>query len=322
MTFRSDWFVAAGRDDRILPVTRVVAVAVVAVLAFGFVSLLGFPGETGRHFSWRIGAQMTSMVLGSGYAAGAYFFARVAIGRRWHTVHTGFLPIGAFTVLMEAATSCTGRCSCTGRSGPVLAGYLLGDADPRARRLGAQPACRPRHHRASRRAAVAGARRSGRLGRGHAGDDLLPVPGAGQRRGRVAVAADAAHEPGARSLVRLGRRGGRARAGRPLELGPDPDRGHRRRLGAHAGGRRPHLERVGHRNGADLRHPGRARAGDRGDGRGPCATRPPGRPGPARRRFPACGDRGSPSCATGSCRARTGASRAGRSPCAAAFRRA
>jgi hypothetical protein len=103
---RAGSWVRAGeaRDDRILPVTRVTAVFVVVVLAFGFISLLAFPGETDRHFAWTIGAQMTSMLLGSGYAAGAYFFARVAVGRRWHEVHAGFLPIAAFTVLMELAT--------------------------------------------------------------------------------------------------------------------------------------------------------------------------------------------------------------------------
>jgi hypothetical protein len=95
---------ALPRDDEILPLTRVTAVAVVLVLAFGFISLLAFPGETDRHFAWTIGAHMTSMTLGSGYASGAYFFARVAVGRRWHTVHAGFLPIAAFTVLMELAT--------------------------------------------------------------------------------------------------------------------------------------------------------------------------------------------------------------------------
>jgi hypothetical protein len=91
-------------SDRILLFTRVVAVAVVLVLAFGFISLLGFPGETDRHFAWTIHTQMTSMALGSGYASGAYFFTWVALGRRWHEVHAGFLPIAAFTVLMELAT--------------------------------------------------------------------------------------------------------------------------------------------------------------------------------------------------------------------------
>lgn len=92
------------RDDTIAPVTRVAAVAVVAVLVVGFVSLLVLPGETDRYFSWRIGARMTSLTLGSGYLSGAYFFTRVALGRRWHEVQAGLLPIAAFTVLMEVAT--------------------------------------------------------------------------------------------------------------------------------------------------------------------------------------------------------------------------
>src|SRR5207248_8536110 len=100
----SETMARVERDDAILPFTRVTAVAVVLVLAFGFISLLVFPGRTQEHFAWTIHAQMSSMLLGSGYAAGAYFFARVAIGRSWHAVHAGFLPIAAFTWLMELAT--------------------------------------------------------------------------------------------------------------------------------------------------------------------------------------------------------------------------
>jgi hypothetical protein len=91
-------------DDRVLPQTRVTAAAVVVVLVLGSTSLLVFPGRTADLFAWKIGAQMTSMALGAGYAAGAYFFLRVLFARHWHTVALGFLPITAFTWLMEIAT--------------------------------------------------------------------------------------------------------------------------------------------------------------------------------------------------------------------------
>jgi peptidoglycan/LPS O-acetylase OafA/YrhL len=42
--------------------------------------------------------------MGTGYLGGAYFFARVATGRRWHRVSAGFFPVTAFTWFMLAAT--------------------------------------------------------------------------------------------------------------------------------------------------------------------------------------------------------------------------
>jgi hypothetical protein len=47
---------------------------------------------------------MTAFVLGSAYIAGAYFFVRVALGRRWHHVAVGFLPVTTFATLMMIAT--------------------------------------------------------------------------------------------------------------------------------------------------------------------------------------------------------------------------
>jgi hypothetical protein len=92
------------RDDRVFVITRLTAAVVIIILCFGVVSLLVFPTRTDDLWSWEIRAQMTSMLLGSGYAAGAYFFLRVLFARRWHTVQIGFLPIAGFTVLMEIAT--------------------------------------------------------------------------------------------------------------------------------------------------------------------------------------------------------------------------
>ncbi len=73
-----------ARDDRVLPETRVVSALIVPFLIVGFVILYLFPGDTGRLFAWTIEPRMTPLVMGAGYFAGAYFFARgvrVALAR-------------------------------------------------------------------------------------------------------------------------------------------------------------------------------------------------------------------------------------------------
>lgn len=47
---------------------------------------------------------MTPMIMGAGYIAGSYFFARVAIERRFHRIQVGFLPVTAFTIFMAIAS--------------------------------------------------------------------------------------------------------------------------------------------------------------------------------------------------------------------------
>jgi hypothetical protein len=47
---------------------------------------------------------MTPLLMGAGYIAGSYFFARVVMERRFHRVHVGFLPITAFTIFMAIAS--------------------------------------------------------------------------------------------------------------------------------------------------------------------------------------------------------------------------
>ena len=44
------------------------------------------------------------MIMGAGYIAGAYFFARVVIEQRFHRVHIGFLPVTSFTIFMAIAS--------------------------------------------------------------------------------------------------------------------------------------------------------------------------------------------------------------------------
>jgi hypothetical protein len=92
------------RDDRVLLLTRLTAAAVAVVVALGSTILLVYPDETGKRFAWKIGAQMTSMLLGAAYASGLYYFLRMTFARRWHTVGAGLLSITGFATLMEIAT--------------------------------------------------------------------------------------------------------------------------------------------------------------------------------------------------------------------------
>lgn len=92
------------RDDRVLPLTRVVAVGVIFILLLAVLALYLFPDFTDQNFAWTIKPRMMAMAIGAGYLMGAYFFARVLTARRWHHVASGFLAITAFTIGMALAT--------------------------------------------------------------------------------------------------------------------------------------------------------------------------------------------------------------------------
>ncbi|MGA7730998.1 MAG: hypothetical protein WCD37_06960 [Chloroflexia bacterium] len=92
------------RDDRILPEVRWTAVVVIVVLLTTVGVLYGFPERTGELFAWKIDPPMSALFLGAGYAGGLYFFVRVALASRWHTVANIFTPTTVFVWLMLAAT--------------------------------------------------------------------------------------------------------------------------------------------------------------------------------------------------------------------------
>ncbi|WP_142860300.1 hypothetical protein [Salinigranum halophilum] len=92
------------RDDRVLPLTRWVARAIVPFLAAAFVVLYGVPARTTEFFAWTIRPEMTPIVMGAGYGAGVYFFYRVSTADEWHTVAPVFLGITTFTWFMAVAT--------------------------------------------------------------------------------------------------------------------------------------------------------------------------------------------------------------------------
>jgi len=92
------------RNDEVMPQTRWVSLAVVVILIPAFVILWWMPTETATAWAWTIKPRMTPIFMGSGYAAGAFFFARVFRSRNWHHVSAGVLSAAVFALLMLGAT--------------------------------------------------------------------------------------------------------------------------------------------------------------------------------------------------------------------------
>lgn len=88
------------RDDRVLKQTHVLGGFIVPFLLVAFVALYFWPGDTKDYFAWEIHPDMTPMIMGAGYIAGAYFFTRVVMETRFHRIHVGFLPVTSFTIFM------------------------------------------------------------------------------------------------------------------------------------------------------------------------------------------------------------------------------
>lgn len=94
----------SGQDDRIYPLTRIVAAVVVPFLVLAFIILYFFPELSGQHFAWSIQPNMTAMFMGAGYIGGSWLFLNAIFGRRWHRVAPGYPPVTAFTIAMFLAT--------------------------------------------------------------------------------------------------------------------------------------------------------------------------------------------------------------------------
>jgi hypothetical protein len=62
------------------------------------------PDRTDELWAWEIQPELTSMVLASAYAAGAYFFGRVLFGASWREVAPGFPGVIVFVWMAAAAT--------------------------------------------------------------------------------------------------------------------------------------------------------------------------------------------------------------------------
>jgi hypothetical protein len=93
-----------SNDDRVMPVTRIVAACVVPFLVIAFMSLYLRPDLSATHFTWKIVPTFTAFWIGTGYIGGAWFFYSVTRARRWHEVALGFLPVTAFVWMMLVAT--------------------------------------------------------------------------------------------------------------------------------------------------------------------------------------------------------------------------
>ncbi len=93
-----------GRDDRVLATTRWVSGLIVPVLGAAFVILYFFPGRTEDLWAWTIAPTMTAMMMGGGYLAGAWFFARVATSSQGHRALARLLGTTVFTTMLLGAT--------------------------------------------------------------------------------------------------------------------------------------------------------------------------------------------------------------------------
>ncbi|WP_314505864.1 hypothetical protein [uncultured Microbacterium sp.] len=90
--------------DRVLPVTRVVALVIVPFLVAAAFLLFVFPARTGELFAWAIAPPVSAYMLGSAYVGGIWFFLGVAVTKRWHRVAPGFPAVVVFAGGLLVAT--------------------------------------------------------------------------------------------------------------------------------------------------------------------------------------------------------------------------
>lgn len=91
-------------DDRVRPLTRIVAGLVIPFLVLAFIILYFAPEQSGQRFAWKINPPLQAMFMGAGYLGGSWLFLQAVLGRRWHTVAAGFPAVTAFTWFMLAVT--------------------------------------------------------------------------------------------------------------------------------------------------------------------------------------------------------------------------
>jgi hypothetical protein len=92
------------RDGRILPATHWASLVVFVILVPALVILWGLPGRTADAWAWTIKPDLTPIFLGAGYGAGAYFFLRTFLARRFHPSAAGIFGAAFFATLMLVAT--------------------------------------------------------------------------------------------------------------------------------------------------------------------------------------------------------------------------
>lgn len=92
------------RDGRISSATHWASLVVFAILVPALVILWGLPGRTADAWAWTIKPDLTPIFLGSGYGAGAYFFLRTFLSKRFHPSAAGIFGAAFFATLMLIAT--------------------------------------------------------------------------------------------------------------------------------------------------------------------------------------------------------------------------
>jgi hypothetical protein len=108
--------VTSRTDDRVLPVTWVVAAMIVPFLVVVFAILYLLPHATDRLFAWTILPQMSALLMGAGYASGVYFFICVVRA-------AGAVPFD------QGGQDGAGRAEAAGTSGPSsIPIYTVGDS--------------------------------------------------------------------------------------------------------------------------------------------------------------------------------------------------
>ncbi len=91
-------------DDRVLPLTRWVALAIIPFLVVAAFLLFAFPARTGELFAWPIAPPLSAFFLASAYVGGIRFFVGVALARRWHHVAAGLPAVVVFAGALLVAT--------------------------------------------------------------------------------------------------------------------------------------------------------------------------------------------------------------------------
>ena len=95
---------AENQSDLVYPITRWVAGLVIPFLVVAFIILYFLNGHTEKLFAWEIKSPMTSMMLGSAYAGGIYYFTGVILTRQWHRIKVGFIPVTIFASILNVTT--------------------------------------------------------------------------------------------------------------------------------------------------------------------------------------------------------------------------
>jgi hypothetical protein len=94
----------AARDDRILPLTRLVAIVVVPFLLVAIGILYVNPDLASSIFAWPVKPELTAMLLGSAYLGGVVYFCSLLAAGTWHRVALGLPSVATFASLLLVTT--------------------------------------------------------------------------------------------------------------------------------------------------------------------------------------------------------------------------